>query len=106
MNKALKTISLKRNIWIVKHISGYCATGKQMKRWKKRETAECPMCPAIEDHHHVIKCKSTSTTTQWGQCTEEYCTALRQMQTPQETINAVMSLLVEYRYETQPIETE
>ena len=28
------------------------------------------------------------------------------MQTPQETIDAVMSLIVEYRYETQPIETE
>ena len=33
MHKALNVLPLKRSTWLLKHITGYCATGKQMKRW-------------------------------------------------------------------------
>jgi hypothetical protein len=38
-------------------ISGFCSTGKMMKRRKERPTDECPRCGAPEDVCHVWTCK-------------------------------------------------
>ena len=78
-------------------MSGFCATGKQIKKWKKRLTDECPMCTQVEDHHHIIQCQSLVVTNLWSEKLDQYKDQLRQMRTPEETIQAMSKLLNDYR---------
>ena len=97
MHKALQVLPQKRTIWLLKHVSGYCATGKQMKQWKKRETNECPMCTAVEDHHHITQCKSQVVSNLWSEQIEQYETQLMKMGAPYDTSQAMIQLINEYR---------
>ena len=103
MEKALQQLPWKRTTRLLKHVSGYCATGKQMKRWKKHQSDECPLCPATEDHHHVIQCQSDSTTTIWKEYVDELQSKLYQLHTPSETVSVITSLIDEYRLNSSGI---
>jgi hypothetical protein len=39
---AMKAAPLPRRQWIVKHTSGFCATGKMMKQWNQQDSDLCP----------------------------------------------------------------
>ena len=56
---ARKEVSLSMKIFITKWISGDTATGKVMKRRKKRLISNCPSCDAPdEDLRHILTCPS------------------------------------------------
>ena len=50
---------------MTKHGSGFCATGKRMFRWEKRDTAKCPRCEEDEDTLHVWKCRGEGVDQVW-----------------------------------------
>jgi hypothetical protein len=41
---AMKQTPLNRQRWVSKMVSGFCATGKMMRRRRERSTDECPRC--------------------------------------------------------------
>ena len=97
MHAALATLTLRRQIWLLKHISGYCATGKKMKLWKKRDTDECPLCGIQEDHHHIITCPSVSAQQRWDQLYQKLSQKLICMGSPPHMHKTVLHIMKEYR---------
>ena len=71
-----------------------------MQKWHKRQTAECPLYPHTEDHHHILQCQSPTVTNLWNENLEEFGNQLQQMHAPEETISAMISLLNAYRTNT------
>ena len=56
---ARKESSLSMKLFITKWISGDTATGRMMKRRKKRLLSNCPICDATDEHiRHILKCSS------------------------------------------------
>lgn len=53
---AMKAIPTARQHWISKTITGFCATGRMMRRRRERETDACPRCGEPEDVEHVWCC--------------------------------------------------
>ena len=59
---ARKEAPLSMKLFITKWISGDTATGKVMKRRKKRLLSNCPTCDAPDEHlRHILKCPSNKT---------------------------------------------
>jgi hypothetical protein len=46
-----------RQRWVSKTISGFCATGRMMKRPRERDTDACPRCGHPETVEHIWTCK-------------------------------------------------
>ena len=45
--------------WLAKHLSGFSATGRVVKRRKEWEHDKCPLCDqSNEDAQHVLSCRS------------------------------------------------
>ena len=66
VGKAMQEASRTRRQWVVKHSSGFCATGKMMERWKQQQESKCPRCDeAVEDARHVWLCKGVGTEEVW-----------------------------------------
>jgi hypothetical protein len=63
---AMKLVPLNRQIWISKHVTGFCATGHNMFRRKIRTTAQCPRCRDDETPEHVWKCQGAAANTTWA----------------------------------------
>ena len=52
--------------WVAKFMSGWCATGKMMKRWHKHVSSSCPRCNfPVEDSDHVLKCQAVGAVNKW-----------------------------------------
>ena len=57
VEKAANTLTNSRQIWLTKHISGFCATASKMKKRKLWDTELCPLCGlAKETSSHIIMC--------------------------------------------------
>jgi hypothetical protein len=54
---ALKQMSTKRQHWISKTTSGFCAVGVMMFRWKEHPSPACPRCNETETVEHVWRCQ-------------------------------------------------
>jgi len=63
--RAMVNAQRSRRQWVRKHGSGFCATGKMMFQWKKRDTAKCPQCEEDEDTLHVWKCRGEGVDQVW-----------------------------------------
>ena len=64
--KALKSLKQSRRQWVSKFVSGWCGTGKMMKRWKQRVTSSCPRCNnPVEDNTHILECKAVGARAEW-----------------------------------------
>ena len=68
----MSAVSRTRRQWVTKHISGFCATGKMMHRWGKRDSAKCPSCDHNEDAVHVWKCKGNRADEKWTQAMDNF----------------------------------
>ena len=87
IHKASKLISWERQRWIAKFLSGWCATGSKMLKWKKRLVDRCPRCGhKKEDNVHILECKASEVLEIWEKefkkldrwlCAEETCPQLR-----------------------------
>jgi hypothetical protein len=85
----MKAAPRSRRHWIVKHASGFCATGKMMKRWKQRDSDFCPRCQAPEDTTHVWTCKGKDANATWNKSIEE----LRKWLITQKTLPSLTKVL-------------
>ena len=74
-----------------------------MHRWKQRPTNESPHCPDVEDHHHIVQCQSTIAKTEWEDGIADFRNKLIHLQTPKTTVDAILSLLLQYRNREQAI---
>ena len=64
------------------------------------------MCSLDEDHHHIIQCQSVVATNLWHNSMEEINMQLTQLEAPTETIQTILTLLHNYRNNTNnPIES-
>ena len=64
--RALRSCRRPRQQWVTKFVSGWCGTGKMMKRWKQRVTAACPRCGhRVEDCTHVLECEAAGAVAEW-----------------------------------------
>ena len=62
----MKETKRTRRHWVVKHSSGFCATGKMMKRWKQQLSSKCPRCDEpVEDELHVWRCQGEGAADIW-----------------------------------------
>lgn len=53
----MKSTQTKRQHWVSKMISGFCATGQMMKRRRERDSDTCPRCGEPENVQHIWRCK-------------------------------------------------
>ena len=58
LGSATRGLQPGRQLWVAKHFSGWEGTGEMMQRWGKRDTSNCPRCPAKETHRHIVQCTS------------------------------------------------
>ena len=66
VGRAMSEAGRPRRQWVVKHASGFCATGKMMKRWNKQQSTKCPRCDEeVEDARHVWQCKGQGADDVW-----------------------------------------
>ena len=98
MEKAMKSISLRRQQWVTKFESGCCATGKMMHRWKQRLIPTCPRCyVAVEDTDHILKCRSVSSLTIWETSMDKIKKWLIATHTCPDLINILINSLVQWK---------
>ena len=100
---ARQTLSFNRQIWLSKHVSGYFATGTNMLLWKKRDTAECPLCNHTETKDHIVLCQSTHATAQWLEGIDQFEHVLSKIKTPKETSAVISYMMKRYRNNTSDI---
>ena len=68
--KAMRLCSIHQRHWVSKFVSGWCATGKTMRRRGERVTASCPRCNhKNEDATHILTCRATSAVLEWDEST-------------------------------------
>ena len=59
MGSAISTKPQLFQLWVTKHVSGFCATGKMMKKFCYQAHKTCPCCKlmgVVEDTAHVLIC--------------------------------------------------
>lgn len=49
---------LSRHLWAVKHVSGFCAIGRNMLHQGKWTHHQCPHCGQDKDSRHVLQCRA------------------------------------------------
>lgn len=87
-----------RRIWVAKHVSGFCGTGKMMQRWKKRPSAACPRCGTeCEDATHVWRCPEKEATAVWKTGLGRVDTWMRKEKTQPDIRRTIISRLEAWR---------
>jgi hypothetical protein len=55
--QAMRALLFGKKRWLVKHLSGWCATGRNMKRRKEWKHDKCPICfQPNETIGHIMSC--------------------------------------------------
>lgn len=66
----MRLSSIQHRHWVSKFVSGWCATGKTMRKRKERVTVFCPCCNCRnKDATHVLECKAVSAVVDWKEST-------------------------------------
>ena len=100
----MKGVRRSRQQWVTKHVSGFCGTGKMMKRWKQRETAKCPRCDEeIEDARHVWKCQGSGANNVWDSSITNLRSWLEKQKTQPNIAELICDRLTAWRCDTTPM---
>jgi hypothetical protein len=99
---AMKTVPLNRQIWIAKHVTGFCATGNNMLRRKIRTTAQCPRCLHDETPEHVWKCQDAEANATWENSLNSLKCWLQENSTHPEMSAAIIEYLDSWRNDRPP----
>ena len=92
LEKAMHSMSQSYRREATKHASGFFGTGKNMVRWKKRKTDNCPRCKAPkEDKTHIIKCPDPEATKLF----DEKMTELNEWLDNQETEIGIQTIIID-----------
>ena len=85
------------NKWLTKHMAGFSATGRVMKRRKEWDHDRCPRCDTPnEDRVHVIKCKHPTTVSLWKKSLENLQEEMEILKTDPEIIKVIITRLNEW----------
>jgi hypothetical protein len=90
---AMKKVSLSRQLWISKHVTGFSATGNNMLRRKARSTAQCPRCNYNETPEHVWTCRDSDASATWEKSLAKLKSWLQENLTHPEMSNAIINYL-------------
>jgi hypothetical protein len=101
--KAMAAVSLTRQRWVTKHVSGFCGSRKMMHRWKKCAEPKCPRCDEIEDSHHVWKCQGMEVNEVWDKSMARVKEWMRKEKTQPSLAAVICDRLSAWRYGTEPI---
>jgi hypothetical protein len=99
---AMKQVPLSRQIWISKHVTGFCATGNNMLRRKVRTSAQCPRCTQDETPVHVWTCHGHDTNAIWDKSLKNLKSWLLENSTHPEMAKAIIEYLDSWRNDTTP----
>jgi hypothetical protein len=99
---AMKAVPLNRQVWIAKHVTGFCATGNNMLRRKVRTTAQCPRCTHDETPEHVWKCRGAEANDIWDKSIQALKSWLQENSTHPEVSMAIIEYLDSWRYDRPP----
>ena len=103
VGKAMSAVGRTRRQWVVKHASGFCATGKMLQRWKQQESAKCIRCDAVvEDARHVWLCKGEGVQTRWDQSIKKLREWMTMQQTQPNLANVICDRLSAWRLNIEP----
>ena len=102
VEKAMKEVNRTRRVWVTKHVSGFCASGKMMLRWKKRESAKCPRCDETEDAKHVWLCRGAGADEVWLAAIAKLRTWLVKKKTLPNLVDVLCDRLEAWRKNTLP----
>ena len=58
INTAMNNLTIQRQLWVTKFVSGFCAVASKMEQRKQWESEQCPLCQSCrEKTSHVIMCE-------------------------------------------------
>ena len=61
------------NLWMTKQVSGFCAVGKMMKRWRFWENSKCHSCDEPkEDATHILYCPHDDRHKAWDEASHGF----------------------------------
>jgi len=87
----MRKVPTSKRRWVSKQVSNHFAHGKNMVRWKQRNTAECPRCATeVEDKLHIIRCPQQEASSIW----ESALLALNQWLKAEDTAPAIIHELI------------
>ena len=92
LSSSFCSIPSMRKIETVKWTSEFCATGKNLKRWREQSHSSCPVCGVCnETTHHILTCPHPSSTEQWSKS----ITNLEQWMVQQLTSPDIIRIVIE-----------
>ena len=90
--KAFSSLPKVRQVETVKWNSEFCATGKNLRRWKEQQHSACPTCGSEnETTAHILQCPHPSATNQWSNALSKLEEWLHQ----QSTLPDITKLILE-----------
>jgi hypothetical protein len=88
--KAMKTLLFGKKCWLVKHLSGWCATGRNMLRRKEWMHDKCPIClQPNETIDHIIHCPDIRARMHRAQAIDNLIITLKKIKTDPAIIDAI-----------------
>ena len=82
IGKAAKSITIRKQIWVTKYVSGFCATGSVMKKRKLWDNHLCPICHQCkETTSHIITCQDERSIKQYNTSITKFFNHLERVHT-------------------------
>jgi hypothetical protein len=99
--KAMNALPFGKKRWLVKHLSGWCATGQNMKRRKEWKHDKCPIfLQPNETIGHIMSCPDLQARLQRRQFIDNLIITLKKIKTDPAIISVIHSRLL-HRQPTQ-----
>jgi hypothetical protein len=97
--KSLKSLPFGKKRWLLKHLTGFCAVGRVMKRRKEWDHDLCPLCLLPnETAPHVLFCTDHRARNQWIQSITKLEIALAKARTDPAIIKCIGQRLLALRF--------
>jgi hypothetical protein len=91
----MKALPFGKKRWLVKHLSGWCATGRNMKRRKEWKHDKCPIClQPNETIGHIMSCPDIRARLHRAQAIDNLIITLKKIKTDPAIISAIHSRLL------------
>ncbi len=103
IDMAMMETKRNRKVFISKHVSGMCAVGKFMQRWKMRSNSSCPRCGNHEDAAHVWTCHGQGADEVWERALSNLEGWFNSMQTDPDIQHIIIAYLKSWRDDTSEI---
>lgn len=85
--------------WMAKHLSGFSATGRVMKRRKEWDHDRCPRCEKHnEDATHILTCRNPSARQHWLTSVSTFSEILTKQKTHPDILRVIISRLKTWSY--------